>query len=206
MGLYARYVLPRLVTCACGTKPVLRQRQKVVPLAKGTVLEIGLGAGQNLPHYRAEGIDRVIGVDPCEVSWELAQPRVQAAPFDVEFMAGSAEALPLPDASVDSVLLTFALCTIPEPERALYEARRVLRPGGHLVFCEHGKAPDASVARWQARVNPVWRKLFGGCNLNRDIPGLISGAGFSLDNMEQMYLPGTPRVVGYNLWGTAGVR
>lgn len=203
MGLYDRYVLPRLVTCACGTKPILRQRQKVVPLAKGRILEIGLGAGHNIPHYDHAGVDKVIGIDPCETSWRLAQPRVAAAPFDVEFLAGSAEDIPLEDASVDSVLLTFALCTIPDPSAALWEARRVLKPGGQLVFCEHGKAPDADVARWQDRVNPIWKRLFGGCNLNRDITAMVSGAGFELSQIEQMYLPGTPRIAGFNVWGTA---
>lgn len=206
MGLYARLVLPRLVTCACGTKPILRQRQKVVPMARGKVLEIGLGAGHNIPHYDHQGVDKVIGIDPCEVSWQLAEPRVKAAPFEVEFLAGSAEEIPLEDRSVDSVLLTFALCTIPDPAAALSEARRVLRPGGHLVFCEHGKAPDANVARWQERVNPVWRRVFGGCNLNRDIKGIITDSGFNLDKVEQMYLPGTPRIAGYNVWGTARPR
>lgn len=203
MGFYSRVVLPRLVTCACGTKPVLRQRQKVVPRARGRVLEIGFGAGQNLPHYDRQRVDSVVGVDPCDVSWGLAAERVDAAPFDVEFVEGSAEELPLRDDSFDSVLLTFALCTIPHPDRALAELRRVLRPEGELVFCEHGRAPDSGVARWQDRVNPLWRRVFGGCNLNRDIPALIEAAGFRLGAVEQMYLPGTPRIAGFNTWGVA---
>jgi ubiquinone/menaquinone biosynthesis C-methylase UbiE len=206
MGFYDRFVLPRLVTCACGTKPILKQRQKVVPRARGTILEIGLGAGHNIPHYDHAGVDKVIGVDPCEVSWQLAQPRVQAAPFEVQFLAGSAENIPLDDHSMDSVLLTFSLCTIPDPAAALAEARRVLKPGGQLLFCEHGKAPDASVAKWQDRVNPVWRRLFGGCNLNRDIPAMIDKAGFAVDDLQQMYLPGTPKVAAFNVWGAAHPR
>ena len=206
MGFYDRFVLPRLVTCACGTKPILKQRQKVVPRARGTILEIGLGAGHNIPHYDHTGVDKVIGVDPCEVSWQLAQPRVQAAPFEVQFLAGSAEDIPLDDHSMDSVLLTFSLCTIPDPAAALAEARRVLKPGGQLLFCEHGKAPDASVAKWQDRVNPIWRRLFGGCNLNRDIPAMIDKAGFAVDDLQQMYLPGTPRVAAFNVWGAAHPR
>jgi len=206
MGFYDRFVLPRLVTCACGTKPILKQRQKVVPRARGTILEIGLGAGHNIPHYDHTGVDKVIGVDPCEVSWQLAQPRVQAAPFEVQFLAGSAEDIPLDDHSMDSVLLTFSLCTIPDPAAALAEARRVLKPGGQLLFCEHGKAPDASVAKWQDRVNPIWRRLLGGCNLNRDIPAMIDKAGFAVDDLQQMYLPGTPKVAAFNVWGAAHPR
>lgn len=203
MGFYSNYVVPRFVTCACGSKPIVRQRQKVVPRARGKILEIGLGAGHNIPHYDHERVDRVIGIDPCETSWKLAQERVTAVPFDVEFLAGSAEDIPLDDDSVDSVLLTFALCTIPDPLAALSEAKRVMRPGGELVFCEHAQAPDESVQRWQARINPLWKRLAGGCNLNRDIVGLIRTAGFDINELEQMYLPNTPRIAGFNVWGTA---
>lgn len=203
MGFYSNYVVPRFVTCACGSKPIVRQRQKVVPRARGKILEIGLGAGHNIPHYDHERVDRVIGIDPCETSWQLAQERVNAVPFDVAFLAGSAEDIPLDDDSVDSVLLTFALCTIPDPLAALSEAKRVMRPGGELVFCEHAQAPDESVQRWQARINPLWKRLAGGCNLNRDIVGLIRTAGFDINELEQMYLPNTPRIAGFNVWGTA---
>ena len=203
MGFYSNYVVPRFVTCACGSKHIVRQRQKVVPRARGKILEIGLGAGHNIPHYDHERVDRVIGIDPCETSWQLAQERVNAVPFDVEFLAGSAEDIPLDDDSVDSVLLTFALCTIPDPLAALSEAMRVMRPGGELVFCEHAQAPDESVQRWQTRINPLWKRLAGGCNLNRDIVGLIRTAGFDINELEQMYLPNTPRIAGFNVWGTA---
>ena len=203
MGFYNRYIVPRIVTCACGTEPVLKQRLKVVPKARGRVLEIGLGAGHNIPLYVANQVDSVIGVDPCEVSWQLAQARVAQVAFPVEFVAGSAEAVPLEDNSVDSVLLTFALCTIPDPMAALAEAARVMRPGGELVFCEHARAPDESVRRWQNRVNPLWKRLAGGCHLNRDIIGLLTESGFALSHVEQMYLPGTPRIAGFNVWGTA---
>ena len=203
MGLYSRYVVPRLVTCACGTKPIVRQRQKVVPQAQGRILEIGLGAGHNLPHYDHRQVDGVVGIDPCEESWRLAKPRVRAVPFDVEFKAGSAEDIPAEDESFDTVLLTFALCTIPDPAAAIKEARRVLRPSGKLVFCEHGEAPDANVAKWQNRVNPIWKVLFGCCNLNPNIVDIIDSNWFRLDNVDQMYLPGTPRVAGFNVWGTA---
>ena len=203
MGLYDRYVVPRLVTCACGTKPVIKQRQKVVPKAMGTVLEFGIGAGHNLPHYDSSRIDRVIGVDPCATSWELASERAANLDFDVEFIQGSALDIPIEDASVDSVLITFTLCTVPDPMAALREAKRTLRPGGKVYFCEHGLAPDERVAKWQNRVNPIWKKVFGGCHINRDTAGLLTEAGFKLDELEQMYLPGTPTIAGFNTWGEA---
>ena len=205
MGLYDRYVVPRLVTCACGTKPVIKQRQKVVPKAMGTVLEFGIGAGHNLPHYDSSRIDRVIGVDPCATSWELASERAANLDFDVEFIQGSALDVPIEDASVDSVLITFTLCTVPDPMAALHEAKRTLKPGGKVYFCEHGLAPDERVAKWQNRVNPIWKKVFGGCHINRDTAGLLTEAGFKLDELEQMYLPGTPTIAGFNTWGEASL-
>lgn len=205
MGLYDRYVVPRLVTCACGTKPVIKQRQKVVPKAMGTVLEFGIGAGHNLPHYDSSRIDRVIGVDPCATSWELASERAANLDFDVEFIQGSALDVPIDDASVDSVLITFTLCTVPDPMAALREAKRTLKPGGKVYFCEHGLAPDERVAKWQNRVNPIWKKVFGGCHINRDTAGLLTEAGFKLDELEQMYLPGTPTIAGFNTWGEASL-
>ena len=203
MGFYDDVIVPRLVTCACGTKPILKQREKVVPMASGEVLEIGMGAGHNLPYYDAKKVHSVVGIDPCKTSWRLAQPRAAALGVPLEFVEGSAEDMPLPDAHFDTVLMTYSLCTIPNASAALAEIRRVLRPGGQLVFCEHGAAPDASVAKWQSRVNPMWRRLLGGCNLNRPILEWIGGAGFEVQAVDQMYLPGTPRIAGFNVWGNA---
>lgn len=203
MGFYANTIVPRLVTCACGTKPILKQREKVVPEARGQVLEIGMGAGHNLPYYQRGEVERIVGIDPCSTSWRLAQPRAKKLGVPIEFIEGSAESMPLPDAAFDTVLMTYSLCTIPDAQAALQEMRRVLKPGGRLVFCEHGEAPDATVARWQQRVNPVWRRLLGGCNLNRPITRWITDAGFSIGKLDQMYLPGTPRIAGFNVWGSA---
>ena len=203
MGFYNDKIVPRLVTCACGMKPILKQREKVVPRARGAVLEIGLGAGHNLPFYNTQQVDSIVGIDPCSTSWGLAQPRAAALGVPLEFIEGSAESIPLSDASFDTVLMTYSLCTIPDPAKALSEAKRVLKPGGNLIFCEHGEAPDVAVAKWQRRINPLWRPLFGGCNLNRPITTLISSAGFSIAEADQMYLPGTPRIAGFNVWGTA---
>ena len=203
MGFYDKYLMPRFINCACGTKPIMKQREKVVPLARGTVLEIGIGTGLNLPFYDAGKVERLIGLDPSEESWKLAGKRAAKLGFEVEFIGLPGEEIPLPDASVDTVLVTFALCTIPDPVRALQGMARVLRPGGSLVFCEHGRAPDERVRTWQDRLNPLWRRMAGGCNLNRDIPQLLGAGGFSVASLQTAYLPGTPKIAGFNYWGSA---
>ena len=203
MGFYDRHILPRFINCACGTKPITEQRAKVVPLACGTVLEIGIGTGLNLPFYNPDLVDRVIGVDPSEESWKLAARRAAAVDFEVEFVGLPGEQIPLDDNSVDTVMVTYSLCTIPDPVTALQGMARVLRPSGKLIFCEHGMAPDAGVRKWQNRIDPFWKMLAGGCHLNRDIPGIVAAGGFAIEEVQEMYLPSTPRFAGYNFWGTA---
>ncbi len=203
MGFYDRHILPRFINCACGTKPITRQREKVVPLAKGTVLEIGVGTGLNLRHYDHGKVDKVIGLDPSEESWEIARRNNPDLPFALEFIGLPGEEIPLEDASVDTVMVTYALCTIPDPVSALHGMRRVLRPGGKLVFCEHGEAPDPGVKKWQDRINPLWKTFTGGCNLHRPIPSLLESGGFSITTIDTMYLPSTPRFAGFNYWGVA---
>lgn len=205
MSFYEDVILPRFIGCACGTKPIMQQREKVVPRASGTVLEIGIGSGLNLPSYDGSKVDRLIGLDPSEASWELAGERAKDLPFEVEFIGLPGEEIPLDDNSVDTVVVTFSLCTIPDPVKALQGMARVLRSGGELLFCEHGLAPDESVRKWQARINPIWSKIAGGCNLNRDIPGILNTGGFEVAELEQMYLPSTPRIAGYNYWGSARI-
>ena len=205
MGFYDKYIMPRFINCACGSKPIMRQREKVVPQASGTVLEIGIGTGLNLPYYDARRVERLIGLDPSQESWKLAGERAAHLEFDVEFIGLPGEQIPLEDESVDTVLVTFALCTIPDPIAALHGMERVLRPQGKLVFCEHGHAPDSGVSKWQDRVNPMWRRIAGGCNLNRNIPQLLTQGGFAIDELEQMYLPSTPKIAGYNYWGSASL-
>lgn len=199
---YDRHLLPWLLDAACGIRAVRRQREKIVPLAQGRVLEIGIGTGLNAAHYRRERISTIVGLDPALQMHALAQRRIAQAQLPVELVGLSAEKIPLPDASFDTVLVTYTLCTIPDPLGALREMRRVLKPGGHLLFCEHGRAPDESVRRWQDRLTPWWKPLAGGCHLNRDIPALLREAGFRSDDLEQMYLPG-PRPLTYNYWGSA---
>lgn len=203
MGFYEKRILPRFINCACGARPIMKQREKVVPLATGTVLEIGIGTGHNLPFYDPARVQRLIGLDPSEESWKLAGKRAAQLGIDVEFIGLPSEQIPLDDASVDTVLVTFSLCTIPDPVTALRGMARVLRPGGELIFCEHGQAPDMAVRKWQDRINPAWSKLMGGCNLNRDIPALLVDGGFQVTESDSMYLPGTPRFAGFNVWGRA---
>ena len=203
MGLYEKYVLPRFLDTACGTKPILKQREKVVPHCTGRVLEVGMGTGLNLPFYDPSKIDSVIGLEPAPEMVKRAQPVADAMPFPVEFIDLPGEEIPLEDDSVDTVLLTYTLCTIPGAEQALAGMRRVLKPGGQLLFCEHGKAPDVAIHKWQNRLNGGWKVLAGGCNMNRDIPNMISDSGFKITDMTSMYLPSTPRVLGFNYWGHA---
>lgn len=199
---YERNVLPYLIDLACGIRPVRQQRHKVVPLAKGRVLEIGFGTGLNLEHYNSAGIEKIVGLDPGLGMHRVVRKRVECSGLAVELVGLSAERIPYQDGSFDTVLVTYSLCTIHDPAAALKETRRVLKPDGKLIFCEHGLAPDASVRRWQDRLTPLWAKLAGGCHLNRDIPALLRDAGFRSADMQCTYLPG-PRPLTYNYWGTA---
>lgn len=202
MGWYRKYILPKVVHFACGMKPNMRQREKVVPLARGRVLEIGIGSGLNLPFYDAGKVTRLWGLDPAPEMTGMAEKAARSVAFDVEFIGLPGDKIPLEDDSVDTVLVTYTLCTIPSTEPALRQMSRVLKPGGELVFCEHGAAPDAGVRRWQDRVDPIWRRLGGGCRLNRAIPRLIEEGGFKIKELETMYLPGW-RPASFNYWGTA---
>jgi ubiquinone/menaquinone biosynthesis C-methylase UbiE len=202
MGLYDRYLLPHIVNLACSQKPNMRQRQKVVPRATGRVLEVGFGTGLNLPYYAAGSVTRVWALEPSEQMWNLAEDAVAETPIEVEFLQAGAEEIPLPRNSVDTVVLTYTLCTIPDTVAALAEIRRVLAADGRLIFCEHGEAPDVGVQRWQKRLNPVWKRFGGGCNLDRPIPALIESAGFRIDDLATMYLPGW-KPASFNFWGEA---
>ncbi len=202
MNFYDQYLLPYLLDFACGVKPVTRQRAKVVPLAHGKVLEIGIGTGLNMQHYDKSRVEKIWGLDPAMQMHAKAARRIAKAGLDVEMLGLPAEEIPMKDATFDSVVCTYTLCTIPDPLQALSEMRRVLKPGGRLIFCEHGKAPDASVQRWQDRLNPIWKPIAGGCNLNRKVPDLLAQGGFEIQELDTMYLPG-PRPIMFNYWGTA---
>lgn len=203
MGFYDKYILPHFLNCACGSKPIVYQREKVVPMAEGLVLEVGIGSGLNIPFYDSTKVDKILGLDPSEELNRMALKVAADKGIPVEFILGGAEAIPLPDNHVDTVLVTYTMCTIPEVAAANKEILRVLKPQGKMIFCEHGLAPDANISKWQNRIDPYWGKIAGGCHLNRNIPALIDEAGFEIESMEQMYLPSTPKFTGYNYWGTA---
>jgi ubiquinone/menaquinone biosynthesis C-methylase UbiE len=203
MGFYQHHLLPRLIDCACGLPRVAAQRRKLVPLARGEVLELGIGSGRNLPFYDTGQVRRLIGIDPsCELL-ERAGARASACGFPVELLRADAQALPLPAQSVDDVVVTYTLCSIAAVEQALAEARRVLKPRGRLLFCEHGLAPDAAVQRWQRTLAPLWQRLAGGCHLQRDAPQLLQRCGFRVDQLDAFYLPQTPRLLGFHTIGIA---
>jgi len=206
MGLYDRFVLAPALNCVCGLSLVTAQRAKVVPQARGRVLEVGMGSGLNFGLYDRAKVSSVVGLDPSEALFEYARERASGLPFPVEFLVGGAEANPLPDASVDTVLVTYTLCSIPEVERALSHMRRVLRPGGQLLFCEHAAAPDPGVRRAQEWIEPVWKHLAGGCHLTRDTPVLLERAGFRIDTMQSYYVPKVPRFAGFHHVGAAHTR
>ena len=202
MGFYNKHILPRFLDSACGIGPITKQREKVVPLAEGVVLEIGIGSGQNLPHYSPDRVNKIIGVDPDEHIWTRSQDRRAACPIDIERIGLSGEQIPLEKDTADSVVVTYSLCTIPDPIKALREMKRILKPGGKILFSEHGKAPDGNVHRWQNRIDPLWKKIAGGCHSGRDIPALFKQADLSFEHLEERYIPG-PKVLSYNYWGIA---
>ena len=201
MSLYNKYILPKFLNCACGSKPINYQRQKVVPLAKGKVLDIGIGSGLNIPFYNSDKIDQVIGIDPSHELIELAKELANDSKASIELVIGSAESIPYPDNFFDTVLVTYTMCTIPNVAIANKEMWRVLKDDGRLIFCEHGLAPDKKISKWQNRIDPFWGKIAGGCHLNRDIQKLITDAGFSFESLDKMYIPSTPKFAGYNYWG-----
>ncbi len=202
MGLYARYILPRLIDLAMRNKDAARLRSAWIPQARGEVLEVGVGSGLNLPFYSPE-VKRVRGVDPSGELQRMARKRMPDGPIQVEFVSQSAEEpLPLPEESIDTVVVTWTLCSIPNVSRALKEMKRVLRMEGRLIFIEHGRAPDPGVVVWQDRLTPVWRRIGGGCHLNRKMDELLAAAGFQILEMSSGYLPG-PRPMTYTYEGLA---
>ena len=200
VGVYGDHVLPRLVDLTLG-RPFEKTRARVAAGLTGEVLEVGFGSGRNVPHYPS-AVSRVLAVDPAAAGRKLAAERIAASQVPVEFVGLDGQDLPLADESVDHVLVTWTLCTIPDVERALAEVRRVLRPGGSLHFVEHGRSPRSRIARWQDRVTPTWGKLAGGCHLNRSIPDLIAGSDLTVTRLDAYRISG-PEVFGFMFEGAA---
>jgi len=204
-SLYERFVLTKLLKCACSAPPIMKQRQKVVPKAEGRVLELGIGMGLNLAFYDAARVTSVTGVDPAAELRRIAEAAPRDPRIAVKVENGTAEALPFEDKSFDCVVCTFTLCSVCTPPQALAEARRVLKPGGRFLYAEHGLAPDADVAKWQRRIEPLWKRIAGGCHLTRPVTRAVQDAGFKVERSDSMYLPGTPRFAGWSEWGEATV-
>ena len=200
---YEKFFLPKVCDKCCSTKPINYQRNKVVPLAKGVVLEIGIGSGLNIPFYNRNNIRKIIGLDPSEELNFLANKVAKKNNIEIDFIISGAEDIALPDNSIDTILITYTLCTIPDLDNSMAEMKRVLKSDGKFIFCEHGIAPDQNIVKWQSRINPIWKAIMGGCNINRNIPKIISDSGFHITNITEMYLPSTPKIVGYNYWGFA---
>lgn len=200
MGYYEKYLLPKLLNMVMKAPEMTRLRRQLVPLATGKVLEVGMGSGLNLPFYAA-GV-KVTGVDPSLELQAYAREIAAGADMDVEFLAVGAEDIPLPDNSFDSAVITWTLCTISDPDAALSEVRRLLKPGGKLIFAEHGASPEPRIANWQRRINPVWKSLAGGCQLNRRPDTAILANGFNFDDMQEGYIPG-PKFATYSFRGIA---
>ncbi len=202
MGLYGDRVLPRIINVACGMKSADPHRERVCEGLQGDVVEIGFGSGLNVPFY-PDSVNRVAAVEPSDLGWKLAAKRVAASPVPIERAGLDGQRLPFADDRFDAALSTWTMCTIPDVAAALAEVRRVLRPGGTLHFLEHGLAPDADVARWQHRLEPVQKRVFGGCQLTREISKLVTDAGFTITEADVFYEDGAPKFLTADTLGVA---
>ncbi len=202
MGVYGEQVLPRIIDVVCNMKEAVPQRRRVCEGLAGDVVEIGFGSGLNVPFYPA-AVTHVAAVEPADVGWKLAAKRLEATTVPVQRSGLDGQSLPFPDDRFDSALSTWTMCTIPDITAALRELRRVLKPGGTLHFVEHGLAPDEPVRRWQHRLEPLQKRLFGGCHLTRPVVELLTDAGFTIREVDVYYEKGTPKTLGANSLGTA---
>ena len=203
-NLYNKYILPKVTNSLCSSRPTMKQREKVIPLANGNVLEVGIGSGLNLPYYNQD-VKHLTAIDPSVEIWNKNSVDTDGLLFDFEFVKAYVEDIPADNNCFDTIVFTYTLCSIPDAVKAFAEIRRVLKPNGQIIFCEHGKAPDKSVQKWQNYINPIWKKLGGGCTLNRDIPLIIEDNGFMINKMETMYIPGW-KPASFNYWGTAKIQ
>ena len=204
-SLYERYCLPHLINLACGASQIQDQRKRIIPLAYGRVAEFGIGTGLNLPYYNPEQVDRIWGVEPSPGMYEKARKILSRCLIPVDWLNVSGDHTPLDNACADTVVLTYTLCSVCHWQATLDEIRRILKPNGTLLFCEHGLAPDTRVALWQNRLDPFWMRLAGGCHLNRPVPSCLTAAGFTIDAIESCYLLRTPKILGFNYRGIARI-
>lgn len=202
-ALWERRVLPTLIEKACRSSVILEERRRWIPRAEGDVLELGVGSGLNLAFYDPARVRRVVAVDPSAPLLDRARERARAAAVPVEIVAAPAEHLPFDDRSFDTVVTTYTLCSVGSPGEALREARRVLRPGGRVVFVEHGAAPDRGPRRWQERITPVWRQVSGNCHLDRDVRRELVDAGFEVRELDARYGDEGPRWLSFTSAGIA---
>ncbi|MEP0391375.1 MAG: class I SAM-dependent methyltransferase [Erythrobacter sp.] len=200
---YDAHIMPKLIGCACGTGQVLKRRANVVPLASGDVFELGCGCGINQQFYDAKAIRSYAGIDPHEGMLDTAREAAAAKGWEVDMRQGVGEDIPFASQSFDTVVCTFTLCSVQEPQSVLSEMQRILRPGGTALFLEHGRAPDTNVAKWQDRIEPVWKRLAGGCHLTRPIAAAFEKAGFNVHLLGKGYMPKTPKFAMWNEWGAA---
>ena len=202
MGIYEKHILPKVIDTVCRSKPNMKQREKVIPLAKGKVLEIGIGSGLNLPFYQKNQVKEVIGLDPSKELWSKNKVDINELEYDFRFLEAVAEDIPVDSGEFDAVVLTYTLCTLPDVTRSISEMKRVLKNDGVIIFSEHGIAPDKGTRFWQHAVNPVWKRLGGGCNLTRNIPKILEDGSFRISELHQQYIPGW-KPASYNYWGLA---
>lgn len=200
---YDAHIMPRVITMACGQRAIEKRRRQVIPLAQGRVFELGCGGGLNQALYDGAKVTSFSGIDPHSKLLDGARERAKARGWEHDIREGRGEDIPFADSSFDTVVCTYTLCSVDDPVRVLEELRRILRPGGVLLFLEHGRAPDPEIARWQERIEPVWKPLAGGCHLTRPIGAALRGAGFDVEPIGQAYLPKAPKVMGWMEWGVA---
>lgn len=206
MGLqswYDAHVMPKLVTMACSQGQIMKRRSQLVPLASGDVFELGCGGGLNQQFYQTSLVSSFSGIDPHGGLLNAARERARAKGLRADIKQGSGEDIPFADSRFDTVVCTFTLCSVEDPAQVMKEMRRILKPGGKLLFLEHGRAPDADVAKWQDRIEPVWKRMAGGCHLTRPIGAALRSAGFDVEPLGQGYLPKAPRFASWNEWGVA---
>lgn len=202
-GWWDRHVVPRMIRCACGQREIMHLRRHVVPLARGAVFELGCGGGINQPLYDPGAVTSFAGIDPSPQLMTYARNAAEQLACPVDLREAMGEDIPFADASFDTVVTTYTLCSVSDQARVLHELHRILRPGGQLLFLEHGRAPDAKVAAWQRRIEPLWKPLMGGCHLTRPVTAAVEQAGFALDRHDRAYLPHSPRFAGWMEWGVA---